>query len=299
MFIRLSAIYAALTLLASGVSGLPKRGSDCDDDNVDLAPRGKTLCSPGNWYNSTAAKPKCQACPAGYTCNGNQDPQPCDYGTYQPNVNSTTCISTVPGFYQDKLGQNMTLPCYLGSYQPYAKQSFCYGAPSGRFQGQTGQKAVCGACCGWYTKLENFNTKVYKCPSSAPYSGEASGSGCQTTKQGCTPVAKCAQKANGACRTCVPLAMSTSQLTALSCSRPNVLNGFQYLQFKHTLSNIVLRPSLPFVRSFCFVFPSLPPTWLRYSSHFIQLCITYGTAQLPCKLAFGSSWCRHFILCRK
>ncbi|KAJ7766905.1 hypothetical protein B0H16DRAFT_1717245 [Mycena metata] len=199
MFISLPVTYAALVLLASGVSGLPKRDSNCDDDNFDLVPRAKTLCSPGNWYNSTGAKPKCEACPAGYTCNGHQDPQSCDYGTYQPNVNSTTCIATVPGFYQDKEGQNASLPCYLGSYQPYGKQSFCYGAPSGRFQGQTGQKAVCGACCGWYTKLENFNTKVYKCPSNAPYSGEASGSGCQTTKQGCTPVGKCAQKANGAC----------------------------------------------------------------------------------------------------
>ncbi|KAJ7286168.1 hypothetical protein C8J57DRAFT_1496843 [Mycena rebaudengoi] len=89
-------------------------------------------------------------------------------------------------------------PCSPGTYQSYDNQNFCYGAPSGRFQSKGGQSKVCGVCCGWYTKLQNNNVQIYKCPAGTS-SGRSSGSGCTTQGVGCTKVNTCVQASNGAC----------------------------------------------------------------------------------------------------
>ncbi|KAJ7709526.1 hypothetical protein B0H17DRAFT_1190731 [Mycena rosella] len=167
----------------------------------EISARGP-FCAAGSFYNTSATA--CTLCPPGNTCNGNQSPQPCDYGRYQPLPGQTTCLQTPKGFYQPQRGQATFLPCYLGSYQPNAGQAFCYGAPNGRFQGVIGQPGVCGACCGWATNSSstNFNTNVYQCQAPTPFSGRASGSGCASSYQGCTPVATCAQTFNGTAWNC-------------------------------------------------------------------------------------------------
>ncbi|KAJ7176292.1 hypothetical protein C8R43DRAFT_1230426 [Mycena crocata] len=195
MFFSFALLFATLAALSTGVTGMPK-------PEQTLSGRAPS-CPPGNFYSSTAP-PGCRVCPAGNTCNGNQAPQPCDYGSYQPSMGATVCIKSAKGFYQPQRGQNVTLPCYIGSYQPYPGQKFCYGAPSGRFQGKTGQAGVCGSCCGWATSMTNFNTGVFKCTTPTPFSGRASGSGCVKSRQGCDPVAPCAQAADGTCRTILP-----------------------------------------------------------------------------------------------
>ncbi|KAF7322433.1 hypothetical protein HMN09_00021400 [Mycena chlorophos] len=123
----------------------------------------------------------------------------CSEGTYQPATGQSSCLPAPAGNYVPYRNATAFLPCYVGSYQPYTGQAFCYGAPSGRFQNLTGQAGVCGACCGWATLQSNYNTYVYKCSGSTPFSGRASGSGCVSTRQGCDPVATCVQGANGTC----------------------------------------------------------------------------------------------------
>jgi hypothetical protein len=85
----------------------------------------------------------------------------------------------------------------------------------------TGQAHVCGACCGWETKLTNNNTAVYKCKGSTPYSGRASGSGCVATPQGCTPVATCTQAADGTCRAYRLCSACKGVQLNWFCSRPD------------------------------------------------------------------------------
>ncbi|KAJ7679107.1 hypothetical protein DFH06DRAFT_1465294 [Mycena polygramma] len=188
MIFSVSFVSAALALLSTSVSARP---------NTNGQLRARFTCNPGQFYDGT----KCAPCPAGNTCNGRQNPQPCQSGTYQPDEGTTTCIKAKKGFYQPETGQTKSLPCYIGSYQPNEGQAFCYGAPSGRFQGFTGQAGVCGACCGWETTpgQTNNNTFVIQCTGSTPFSGLASGSGCVPTRQGCDPVATCAQKNDGTC----------------------------------------------------------------------------------------------------
>ncbi|KAJ6531343.1 hypothetical protein B0H19DRAFT_476667 [Mycena capillaripes] len=215
MLFSISFVSAALTLLSISVSAMPQPN--------ELSAR--VSCSPGSYFTAGA----CTACPAGNTCNGNQDPQPCQSGTYQPWTGSTSCIKTAKGFYQPQTGQTSSLPCYIGSYQPNEGQAFCYGAPSGRFQGMTGQAGVCGACCGWATTpgQTNNNAAVFQCTAPTPFSGRASGSGCVATRQGCDPVPTCAQAADGTCRAflslscaCVGCSDTCFQPTRLSSKRP-------------------------------------------------------------------------------
>ncbi|KAJ7085745.1 hypothetical protein B0H15DRAFT_1023340 [Mycena belliarum] len=126
MFFAASFVSAALAVLSISVSAIPTE---------DLSARA--VCPAGQFPDSTAAVPgTCTPCPAGNTCDGSSNVQPCDYGRYQPTPGSTTCLPTPAGSYQPQRGQTVALPCYVGSYQPYPGQAFCYGAPSGRFQGQ-------------------------------------------------------------------------------------------------------------------------------------------------------------------
>ncbi|KAJ7510191.1 hypothetical protein B0H11DRAFT_1900543 [Mycena galericulata] len=213
MFISLPLISAAIAVLSrsTGVGAVPKPADD-------LVGRGNPSCSAGFYY-STTAPAGCRPCPQGNTCSGSQQPQPCDYGTFQNQTGQTFCYQTQPGYFQYARGQNTSLPCAAGSYQPYARQSFCYNAPNGRWQPLTGQPKVCGVCCGWFTNGTDPTapgnpvqgnpsqkttgiTKVYKCPANAPYSGSSSGdgaSGCSSRSKGCTPFASCVVPANGTC----------------------------------------------------------------------------------------------------
>ncbi|KAF7316168.1 hypothetical protein MIND_00135000 [Mycena indigotica] len=133
---------------------------------------------------------------------------PCAAGSYANSAGwhvstslrpDLSCIPATNGSYVPNNGATTSTLCAAGSYQPRAGQNFCYGAPSGRFASQPGMRGVCGACCGWTTTQTNYNTGVVKCSGSTPFSGRASGSGCVSTRQGCDPVATCAQAANGAC----------------------------------------------------------------------------------------------------
>ncbi|KAJ7085754.1 hypothetical protein B0H15DRAFT_1023347 [Mycena belliarum] len=192
MFFAASFVSAAFSMISIGVSAIPTE---------DVSARA--VCPAGQFPDSTAAVPgTCTPCPAGNTCDGSSNVQPCDYGRFQPSPGSTTCLPTPAGSYQPQRGQTAALPCYVGSYQPYPGQAFCYGAPSGRFQGHTGQAGVCGACCGWAATQSNFNTAVTQCVAPTPFSGRASGSGCVSTMQGCTPVATCDQVLVGTVWTC-------------------------------------------------------------------------------------------------
>ncbi|KAJ7940295.1 hypothetical protein B0H13DRAFT_2647965 [Mycena leptocephala] len=121
MFSTFSFVSAALALLSTSVSAIPK-------PNGELF--GRSTCDPGSYLNSTATPAVCSPCPVGNTCDGSGVSQPCQSGTYQSNNGSATCIPTAAGYYQPSSGQNASLPCPAGSYQPYPGQTFCYGAPA-------------------------------------------------------------------------------------------------------------------------------------------------------------------------
>ncbi|CAK5277575.1 unnamed protein product [Mycena citricolor] len=179
---------SALVMMLTGVNGLPK------PFNSDLAARGS--CNSGLYqYNSTT----CMPCPAGNTCDGTNDPQPCDYGTFQPSTGQTSCQTTTPGNYQPNRGSSSQIPCPAGSYQPYAQQSFCYGAPKGRFQSQPGKAFVCGSCCGWAAPMPNNNVNAVQCTAPTPNSWPSSGDGCISSQTSCTRAATCSQAADGSC----------------------------------------------------------------------------------------------------
>ncbi|KAF7316181.1 hypothetical protein MIND_00136300 [Mycena indigotica] len=154
-------------------------------------------CAAGSYANSAGVCTPCE--PGNYCATAGASKKQCNSGTYQPASGQTSCIPATNGSYVPNNGATSSTPCAAGSYQPRAGQNFCYGAPSGRFASQPGMRGVCGACCGWTTTQTNYNTGVVKCSGSTPFSGRASGSGCVSTRQGCDPVATCAQAANGAC----------------------------------------------------------------------------------------------------
>ncbi|KAF7316236.1 hypothetical protein MIND_00142200 [Mycena indigotica] len=160
-----------------------------------------TSCPAGSYFNTTiGAGGSCTRCEPGNFCAGSTTgKKQCNSGTFQPAPGQVSCISATNGSYVPNNGATSQIPCAIGSYQPYAGKNFCYGAPSGRFAGQPGMRGVCGTCCGWATAQSNGNSAIFKCSGSTPFSGRASGSGCVSTRQGCDPVATCAQAPNGAC----------------------------------------------------------------------------------------------------
>ncbi|KAJ6624497.1 hypothetical protein B0H10DRAFT_2006196 [Mycena sp. CBHHK59/15] len=184
-----SSSFVSTVLMLSSVNALPQ-----SEEHRVLARVSNVTCASGSYINGTS----CAVCPAGNSCDG-KNIQKCDSGHYQPMTNSSSCLATVPGFYQPNKGANDTTPCPAGSYQPYAAQAFCYGAPKGRFQNLTGQSTACGACCGWEAPLQNFNTQAVNC--SAGFSAYASsGDGCRSVNQvNCNRTATCVQFTNGTC----------------------------------------------------------------------------------------------------
>ncbi|KAJ6618803.1 hypothetical protein B0H10DRAFT_2028036 [Mycena sp. CBHHK59/15] len=201
-----SSSFVSTVLMLSSVNALPQ-----SEEHRVLARVSNVPCASGSYINGTS----CAVCPVGNSCDG-KDIQKCDSGHYQPMTNSSSCLATVPGFYQPNKGANDTTPCPAGSYQPCAHpsftslthtytfrsdaaQAFCYGAPKGRFQNLTGQATVCGACCGWEAPLQNFNTQAVNC--SAGFSAYASsGDGCRSANQvNCNRTATCVQFTNGTC----------------------------------------------------------------------------------------------------
>ncbi|KAK7013147.1 hypothetical protein R3P38DRAFT_1523554 [Favolaschia claudopus] len=191
MFFASPFVSAALMMLGS-VTALPQP----ENGHGGLMGR-QSDCPSGSYrYNSTS----CAGCPAGYTCNGGSDtPQSCDTGFYQPNMGSTSCIQTQPGFFTSQRASVTPSPCPAGSYQPYVQQAFCYGAPKGRFQQQSGRSFLCATCCGWAATLDNNNVNPVNCTGSKPNAWPNSGDGCISSQTSCVHAATCAQAADGTC----------------------------------------------------------------------------------------------------
>ncbi|KAJ7709496.1 hypothetical protein B0H17DRAFT_1124105 [Mycena rosella] len=186
-----SSFVSAAFMMLSSVTALPQ------PENGALSGRATGPCAAGSYlYNATT----CAFCPVGSYCDGTSgQAQQCDSGHYQPSINSTSCLATVPGYYQNAKGANNTIPCPVGSYQPYGAQAFCYGAPKGRFQNMTGQATVCGTCCGWAAPLQNNNINPVNCSGTTPNAWPSSGDGCTAANTTCVRAATCIQLANGTC----------------------------------------------------------------------------------------------------
>ncbi|KAJ6624503.1 hypothetical protein B0H10DRAFT_2212613 [Mycena sp. CBHHK59/15] len=181
-----SSSFVSAVLMLSSVNALPQA-----EEHKVFA---RVSCPSGSFINGTS----CAVCPVGNFCDGSTK-QKCDSGHYQTMTNSSSCLATVPGFYQPNKGANDAIPCPAGSYQPYAAQAFCYGAPKGRFQNLTGQAQVCGTCCGWAAPLNNFNTEAVNC-SSTQNAYPSSGDGCRDASQvNCIRTLTCVQFSNGTC----------------------------------------------------------------------------------------------------
>ncbi|KAF7363750.1 hypothetical protein MSAN_01032900 [Mycena sanguinolenta] len=176
-------------LILSGVSALPQ----FEDGLVGRA----STCDPGSYSNGTA----CALCPAGNTCDGNSNPQPCGTGYYQPSQNSTTCLVTDRGHFTNQTGSAVQIPCPPGTFQPHCREAFCYGASSGLFQQKYGQAVACETCPGWATNMTNNNVNPVNCTGDYPDSPEGSGNGCFKAQPGAnmTHSLTCAQSANGQC----------------------------------------------------------------------------------------------------
>ncbi|KAJ7256521.1 hypothetical protein B0H12DRAFT_1112442 [Mycena haematopus] len=190
--------FVASALMLSSVVSLPQGDSDQPEDGQDgLMGRASNSCRLGSYYNGTA----CARCPAGHTCDGNSNPQPCGTGFYQPRMNSTACLVTSPGHFTNTTGSAVQLPCPPGTFQPHCRESFCYGASSGLFQQKYGQAVACETCPGWATNMTNNNVNPVNCTGSTPDSYEGSGSGCFKVQRGVnmSHSRTCAQAANGKC----------------------------------------------------------------------------------------------------
>ncbi|KAJ7087275.1 hypothetical protein B0H15DRAFT_305837 [Mycena belliarum] len=185
-----SSFVSAAFMMLSSVTALPH------PEGGGLTARAG-LCAPGSYiFNGTT----CAFCPAGNSCDGASGrAHPCRSGHYQPSGNSTSCIATVPGYFQNAKGANSTIPCPAGSYQPYPAQALCYGAPMGRFQSMPGQATLCGTCCGWAAPLESSNISPVNCTGATPNAWPSSGSGCIRDTIPCVRATTCAQFMNGTC----------------------------------------------------------------------------------------------------
>ncbi|KAJ6502155.1 hypothetical protein C8R45DRAFT_610775 [Mycena sanguinolenta] len=186
----LFASIVASALMLSGVAALPQAEGG-------LMIVGRASCAPGSYLKGKA----CALCPAGSTCDGNSDPQPCGAGFYQPKKNSTTCLVTDRGHFTTNPGSKEQIPCPPGTFQPHCRESFCYGASSGLFQQKPGQAVACHTCPGWATNMTNNNVNPVNCTGSTPDSYEGSGSGCFKAQPGANMLHSptCAQAANGKC----------------------------------------------------------------------------------------------------
>ncbi|KAJ7101626.1 hypothetical protein C8R43DRAFT_1244224 [Mycena crocata] len=187
-----SSFVSAALMMFTSVTALPQ-----PEDGALMGRASSNPCTEGSYrYNSTT----CAFCPAGNSCDGKSGrAQPCDSGHYQPNMNSTACLGTLPGQFQDAKGATTFKLCPPGSYQPYPTQAFCYGAPRGRFQSLPGQATVCGTCCGWAAPLQNGNVNPVNCTSPTPNAWPSSGDGCISKATSCVRAATCAQLADGTC----------------------------------------------------------------------------------------------------
>ncbi|KAJ6624500.1 hypothetical protein B0H10DRAFT_2006206 [Mycena sp. CBHHK59/15] len=171
-----SSSFVSTVLMLSSVNALPQ-----SEEHRVLARVSNVTCASGSYINGTS----CAVCPAGNSATGR---------TYRM-TNSSSCLATVPGFYQPNKGANDTTPCP----QDHTSLAFCYGAPKGRFQNLTGQAQVCGTCCGWEAPLLNFNTQAVNC-SATTNAYASSGDGCQPANLvNCNRTATCVQFTNGTC----------------------------------------------------------------------------------------------------
>ncbi|KAF7337994.1 hypothetical protein MVEN_02023300 [Mycena venus] len=83
--------------------------------------RASTASFPAGSYRNSSTY---AYCPADNICDGTSSPKPCGTGSYQPNMDSTSCIQTPPGNFTNTTGSAVAILCALESYRPYVQQSF-------------------------------------------------------------------------------------------------------------------------------------------------------------------------------
>ncbi len=105
---------------------------------------GNTLTSGGNhnvmlYYFGLNCAAGTHIVSATYICAS------CEVGTYQAQVDQTTCLVCGLGTYQNQTGQSSCISCGQGTFQNQTAATSCYSCPVGQFQNLTGQ-AACQAC---------------------------------------------------------------------------------------------------------------------------------------------------------
>lgn len=87
---------------------------------------------------------KCNACPAGYKCDGNTQ-YACPVGTYS-HAGASSCTPCPAGQYQDNTAQSSCKSCPAGTYA-YAGSSSCSSTCSSYYKSCTCEKTETASTC--------------------------------------------------------------------------------------------------------------------------------------------------------
>jgi hypothetical protein len=85
---------------------------------------------------------------------------PCDYGTYQPASNQSSCIDSDPGNHVDVIGAISQDSCIVGTFQPLSTQQHCVDASPGNYVDSVASTNQTPCDIGEYQPLSGQTTLV-------------------------------------------------------------------------------------------------------------------------------------------
>ena len=88
-----------------------------------------TYCKSGERCDKQGLKLP-ETCPVGHHCENPAELFQCQRGTYQNDLNSTSCKQCELGNYCPKHGMDTTIPCHIGTYQNQIGQTTCMKCPA-------------------------------------------------------------------------------------------------------------------------------------------------------------------------
>ena len=124
---------------------------------------------------------KCNACPAGYKCDGTSK-YPCSAGTFS-YAGSASCTNCSAGYYQNASAQSSCKPCSAGTFSSGSGATSCSKCPAG-YKCPGGTDKI--KCPEYYYQDATGQSSCKTCPVGMVNSYDATSCYCQGKSEDCS-----------------------------------------------------------------------------------------------------------------